>query len=67
MKGKDNGGGGGGGGGGVKGGAGGVGGVFSFFFNLLNLYLMTKSTPCGPGPFFTRSPAISSFAAFKFP
>ena len=58
------GGGGGGGGGGKKGGGGGVGGgevLFFLSFNLFNLFLIAKSTPGGPGSFFTRSPAVSFF------
>ena len=67
LKGKENdgGGGGGGGGGGKKGGGGGgVGGGEALLFlssNLFNLFLMAKSTPGGPGTFFTRSPAVSFF------
>ena len=65
MKGKDDDGGHvGGGGGGKKGGGGGVGGrevLFFLSFNLFNLFLMTRSTPGGPGSFFTRSPAVSVF------
>ena len=64
LKGKDDDGGDGGGGGGKKGGGGGVGGGEALLFlssNLSNLFLMAKSTPGGPGTFFTRSPAVSFF------
>ena len=62
LKGKDGGSGGGNGSGGKKGGGGGEGGgevLFFLSFNLFNLFLIAKSTPGGPGAFFTRSAAIS--------
>ena len=62
LKGKDGGGGGGSGGGNKSGFGGGRDGgrevLFFLSFNLLNLFLIAKSTPGGPGAFFTRSPII---------
>ena len=69
LKEEDDGSGGGGGGRGKKGVGGGVGGgevLFSLSFNLFNLFLMVKSTPGGPGAFFTRSPAISFLPPSSF-
>ena len=61
--------GGGGGGGDKREGDGGVGGgkvLFFLSFILLNLFLITKSTPGGPGGFFTRSPAVSFLPLSSF-
>ena len=69
VKGKDGSGGSGGGNkGGVGGGCSGGGEVLLFLsFNLLNLFVVAKSTPGGPGTFFTRSPPPPPSSYFMSP
>ena len=69
VKGKDGSGGSGGGNkGGVGGGCSGGGEVRLFLsFNLLNLFVGAKSTPGGPGTFFTRSPPPPPSSYFMSP